>query len=312
MKYPTVLVYGGTGFLGKHLKEVMPDWIYAGRSYFTERDVRCYWPHSFPELLEEIKPDAVIHLAADVGGIKYNRENKVSIYESNVTLNTNVIKACREQEIDRVLSCLSTCAWPEKVSKYPMIEEDLFEGKPFQGHIGYASSKRMLHSHSMLLNEMGYNYSTFAPSNLYGEYDHFDDENSHFIASLITKVAQCENEGEIKLFGTGNPLRQFLYAKDLANIIPWLLDNHSSTHPLLITPDENLSIDEMAKTLIKVIDKNITIKYNAKYDGQYRKDASNMRFQENYSQKNHKTFKFTPFEEGIKKVYEYYISRRGT
>lgn len=353
-KYETVLVLGGTGFLGKNLQKVRPDWVYVGRSHFVEDGVICEgnvppwdWTNydDVYDVISGFDPDAVINLAADVGGIKYNKENQLSIFENNIMMNTNIIKACRELEIDRVLSCLSTCVFPDG-DRYPMNEDNLFKSvktehdylgqpvaecdiHPFKGHMGYGWSKRMLQMHTELAREAGYNYSTFTPSNLYGPYDHMGEDAAHFVAALIDKVTNlkeekcgclgwehptatcttCKDLSErgsgkfipLRLFGDGKPLRQFLYAPDLADIIPELLEKHNSGLPLIVAPDENLSIDEMAKIALEVVNKEAQIVYSGEHSGQYRKDCSNQKFKKMFPD-----FQFTSFREGLRKTYGWY------
>jgi len=149
------------------------------------------------------------------------------------------------------------------------------------------------------------NYSTFCPSNLYGPGDHFDSENSHFVSSLISKVAKLNDGDTLELWGTGRPLRQQLYVDDMCRIIPILLEEHNSDVPLIVAPDENLSINEMANILIKQLNKNIKIVYNNQLDGQFRKDGSNKRFLELVGD-----FKFTPFDVGVEKTIKWYLENK--
>lgn len=320
MNYSNVLVLGGTGFLGKNLQKVKPNWIYAGRTYFIEQGIKCghecdYLDYnSVYDLINGINPDAVINLVADVGGIAYNNNNQLSIFENNMLMNTNIIKACRELEIERVLSCLSTCTWPDNKPQkeegyiyepvFPMSEKHIFWGTPYEGHRGYGWSKRMLHLHTELAREAGYNYSTFAPSNLYGPYDHMGQSGAHFVAALVTKVEEAKKE--LSLYGDGKALRQFLFAPDLAKLIPVLLEQHNSGEPLIVSPEENLSIDEMAKIALKIVEKDVEIKYSGEHAGQHRKDCSNLMLKKLLNN----DFVFTSFEEGFRKTYEWYLENK--
>ena len=160
----------------------------------------------------------------------------------------------------------------------------------------------MLHIQCVSYREQyGVNYSTFCPSNLYGPDDHFDSENSHFVSSLISKVAKLNDGDTLELWGTGRPQRQQLYVDDMCRIIPILLEEHNSDVPLIVAPDENLSINEMANILIKQLNKNIKIVYNNQLDGQFRKDGSNSILKKMINNLN-----FTEFKEGIMKTYNWY------
>ena len=206
-----VIVTGGTGFLGSHLKTVKPEWKYVSSKdcdLTSQRETISYFKNE--------KPNAIIHLAARVGGIKDNIENQALFYYQNTMMNTNVLHAAHLAGVPRILSSLSTCAFPDKMWRYPFEEEDLFSGSPTETNFSYAISKRSLHAQSMAYRKQyDLNYSTFCPSNIYGPGDHFGQEASHFIAALVHKIALSQDGDTVNLWGTGLPLRQQLYIEDL-------------------------------------------------------------------------------------------------
>tara|TARA_R110002074_G_scaffold400242_1_gene595270 strand:- start:423 stop:1322 length:900 start_codon:yes stop_codon:yes gene_type:complete len=296
-----VLVTGGTGFLGKRLKKYKPNWIYLSSEMCDLEDY-----NQTEEILRDLYPDAIVHLAARVGGIKDNSENQAEFYLQNTLINTNIIQAAYSTGVSRVLSSLSTCAFPDVVAEYPFTEKDIFNGPPAKTNFSYGYTKRALHVQTLSYrNQYGLNYSTFCPSNIYGPEDHFDTDKSHFVPALISKITNAENGGEIELWGTGNPKRQQLYVDDLANIIPTLLEKHNSGIPLIIAPNENFSIREMAEIANNKIEKNIKISYNGNLDGQYRKDGSNKSFLELVGD-----YKFTSFEAGVEKTIQWYLENK--
>jgi len=296
-----VLVTGGSGFLGRRLQKYKSEWNYVSSTQYNL--INSY---DCERMFSDFKPDAVVHLAARVGGIKENFENQAEFFYQNVMMNTNIIHAAHQAEIPRVLSALSTCAFPDKMPTYPFNEFDLLRGPPAETNLSYGYAKRMLHIQCVSYREQyGVNYSTFCPSNLYGPDDHFDSENSHFVSSLISKVAKLNDGDTLELWGTGRPLRQQLYVDDMCRIIPILLEEHNSDVPLIVAPDENLSINEMANILIKQLNKNIKIVYNNQLDGQFRKDGSNKRFLELVGD-----FKFTPFDVGVEKTIKWYLENK--
>mgnify|MGYP003110620400 CR=1 FL=1 len=293
-----VLVTGGSGFVGSRLKLYKPDWLYVSSSDYSLLDAS-----EVSSMFKETKPDAVVHLAARVGGIKDNSENQVEFFEQNTLINMNVIRGAYDFKVPRVLSSLSTCAFPDHLKQYPFWEEDMFDGAPAETNFSYGYAKRMLHVLSLSYRKQhGMNYSTFCPSNIYGPHDHFDTDKSHFIPSLISKVSKTKDYGVVELWGTGKPLRQQLYVDDLCKIIPILLDKHNTGLPLIVAPDENLSIGHMAEILVSQLNKNIKIVYNNQLDGQFRKDGWNGRLK----QMLEKDFEFTKFEDGILKTYNWY------
>lgn len=296
MKYENVLVTGGSGFLGKRLKKYNPNWTYLSSK---ECDLTNY--DQTHQILKKYKPDAILHLAAKVGGIKENIEKQGEFIYKNVSINTNILEAARQNNITRVLSSLSTCAFPDVVNNYPFTEEDLFSGKPAETNLSYGYAKRLLHVQSVSYRKQyGLNYSTFCPSNIYGPEDHFDSESSHFVASLVSKIVKARENDTLEFWGDGSPLRQQLFVDDLCDLIPTLLEIHNSDIPLIIAPDENLSIKQMIEKSLSTLDKNVIIHFNGKMNGQYRKDGSNKRLL------MLKNYNFTSFEEGIKETIKYY------
>ena len=210
-----ILVTGGSGMVGKHLKEILPDAIYISSKDGDLRDpVFVRW------LLSSYTPDVVIHLAARVGGIKDNISKPVDYFNDNILINTNVLKYSHEYNVKRFIGILSTCIYPSVVNKYPMTEEDLFLGPPPKTNFTYAYSKRCLAVAIDAYNKQyntKYNYLTAC--NLYSEHDDFNNlDKMHFITSLLYKIKNCK-DNQINLLGTGNPLRQFMYAGDLAQVI---------------------------------------------------------------------------------------------
>ena len=292
-----VLVTGGSGFIGKRLKKYRPEWVYvSSKDYDLSNSEEC------KKMYAHYSPDAVVHLAGCVGGIKDNTDRQAEFYYNNIMINTNVVHQAYAAGVERVLSSLSTCCFPDKVDKYPFCEKDLFSGPPAMSNLSYAFAKRGLYVQSKSYREQyGVNYSCFCPSNVYGPSDNFSDDSSHFVPALIKKVSNVSPAGTVELWGDGTAMRQQLYVDDLVQIIPVLLENHNTDEPLIVSPNENLTIDEMAKCLIEQVDKDIKIVYNNFLPGQHRKDGSNKELLKKIDD-----FKFTPFKEGIKKTYEWY------
>ena len=296
-KYHKVLVTGGSGFVGSRLKYQRPEWI-----YLSSKDCDLTKYRDVLELFESETPDAVLHLANKVRGIKENSTKQAEFYDINTFINTNVLRAANESGVNRVLSCLSTCTFPDTVKEYPMIEEDILSGPPAKTNFTYGYTKRALYVQTNAYrHQHGVNYSTFCPSNIYGPNDNFDLESSHFVPAMIRKIDEAKDGDTVEFWGTGTPLRQQLYVDDLVKIIPFLLQNHNTDIPLIVSPNENLSIKEMVEIFLNKTSKDVKIVFNNQLDGQYRKDGSNKKFKELYGD-----FEFTKFEYGILKTYEWY------
>jgi len=296
-----ILITGGTSMVGKHLKKNIPEGIFLSSK---DCDLEDY--NQIFNLIKDVKPEIVIHLAAKVGGVMDNINNPVDFFEKNIYINSNILKACFKNDIFTFIGVLSTCVYPDKVAdnKYPMKESLLHEGPPTQTNFSYGYAKRCLAVQCEAYNKQyKTNYSNLIPCNLYSEYDHFTTNKAHFLSSLINKVihAKKNNLTSIDLMGTGAPLRQFMYSKDLADAIKLTL---KESEPFIynICPKENLSIKEISKIALKSLDaENIKINWDpTKPDGQYRKDADCSKFLSKYPE-----FQFTPLEKGIKQTYKH-------
>ena len=294
MKHSKVLVTGGSGLVGKYLKKILPDATYISSKDCDLRDQRQVY-----DLFEAIKPTSVIHLAAKVGGIKDNIAKPAEYFEDNVLMNTNLLKISYEYGIKQFIGILSTCIYPDKVENYPMKEEDMFLGPPTPTNFSYGYAKRSLAVQIDAYNKQyGTHYNYLIPCNLYGEFDNFENENKmHFLTALLYKIKNSQNN-QIGLLGTGKPLRQFMYAKDFAEVIKQTLENNI-TESFNVAPNENLSINDMALEAISAINPSLKIKYsNPELDGQYRKDVDNSKFQSIFP-----NFRFTPLKEGLLRTY---------
>ena len=296
-----VLVTGGSGFVGKRLQLVKPDWV-----YISSKDYDLMSLSDCDRMFKDIKPDAVIHLAGQVGGIKANDNRPADFYYMNITMNTNVVQKAYENGVKRLLASLSTCTFPDVVETYPLTEEDIFNGPPAATNISYGYAKRSLLIQVLAYRKQyGLDYSSFCPSNLYGPGDNFDLNTSHFVPAMIRKFSEAKDGDTVEVWGTGKPLRQQLYVDDLAQIIPKLLDNHHSEVPLIVAPHENLSIEEMVSIIQKKSEKKCNIFYNNKLDGQFRKDGSNKKLIELIGD-----YEFIKFEKGLEQTYEWYESNQ--
>lgn len=298
MKYKRVLCTGGSGMVGQSLKKIMPDAI-----YLSSKQCDLTEEKSVKAMLNYHEPDAIIHLAAKVGGIIDNINKPAEYYTDNVLMNTLLVENARKHGITRFIGILSTCIYPDIQDNYPMYEEELHDGPPTPTNFSYGYAKRSLAVQIDAYNKQyGTNYQYLIPCNLYGEFDKYGD-NSHFIAALIKKIHYAKKNGDDKivLFGTGKPLRQFMHSDDLANVIYSCLENDIYTN-MNVATKENLSIKEMAEIALKACGaEGLTIQFDSTYpDGQFRKDVSIGKLE-----KAIPDFKAINLYDGIKSTYEY-------
>lgn len=292
-----IIVTGGSGMVGRSLKDIMPDAIYLSSKEYdltNQMDVR--------DMLRYHEPTHIIHLAAKVGGIIDNINKPADYFTENVLMNTILMDESYKFGVTRFISILSSCIYPDIMGVYPMKEEVLHYGPPTPTNFSYAYAKRCVEVQTTAYNnQYGTKYQYLTPCNLYGEYDKWG-ENSHFIAALIKKIiiAKQQNKDSILLFGTGNPLRQFMHSNDLAYVIKKCIDDDIYTNMNVATP-EILSIHQMAEIALKACDaEHLKIIYDStKPDGQYRKDISIEKLK-----KSIPSFKPISLLNGIKQTYD--------
>jgi GDP-L-fucose synthase len=298
-----LLVTGGSGLVGSALQKIYPEAIYVSSKDYNltkEKEVKA--------MFEKHKPTKVIHLAAKVGGIIKNINFPADLLYQNVLMNTFVVHYAYKYDVEKLIGVLSNCSYPDIAKIYPMNEEYFYDGLPQSTNFAYAYSKRVLGVQiESYRKQYGCNFLSVIPCNLYGPYDNFDKNQSHFVAALIRKIheAKTSNNKTIQLFGTGKPLRQYLFSEDLAKILIILIEKYDWEGPVNIAPkNENPSIKEIAEIALKAIDtKDIKIVFDNKSpDGQYRKDISIEKLAGIIGD-----FKFTSLFEGIKKTYGWYL-----
>lgn len=305
-----VLVTGGSGLVGSAIKRVVKE----SKLLFVEKQVDFVFTSSkdynlellkdCQEMFDDIKPKYVIHLAACVGGLFKNMNNKVKMFEKNMMINYNVIKCCHDFGVNKTICCLSTCIFPDNI-KYPINEEDLFRGPPHNSNDAYAYAKRMIEVQSQAYrDDFGDNFISIIPTNIYGPNDNFSLENGHVVPSLIHNCYLAKQNSDVfTVRGTGKPLRQFLYSDDLAKIILKILFGYTGNDSIIISPTEEYSIGELAETIISAVGYDKPLKYDSSYsDGQFKKTADNsklMSFLED-------GFEFTSLKDGLKETIEWF------
>jgi len=294
-----ILVTGGSGLVGKHLQDILPDAIYISSKDYDLTDLQ-----QVRDMMNKYKPNSVIHLAARVGGIVDNINYPVDYLEENVLMNTNVLKASHEFNVEKVIAILSTCIYPDVVDTYPMREEDLFNGPPTETNFSYGFAKRCMAAHiNSYRKQYDKKWSYLIPCNLYGEYDKYEEHHSHFVSALIKKIYEAKDS--IELWGTGKPLRQFMYGGDLARVIKYMIDE-DVVGSFNVAPEWVHSINDLAEIGKKAcLKEKLVVNYDStKPDGQFRKDVDSSKLLSVL-----KDFEFTSLEKGIKKVYDKFSQR---
>jgi GDP-L-fucose synthase len=244
----SVVVTGGAGFLGKPTVRSLEDLgavVTVTRS--SEHDLRdraaCF------DALRGAQ--VVFHLAANVGGIGYNRRNPGPLAHDNTAMGLNVFEASRELKVEKLVAACSVCAYP-KFTPVPFKEDDIWDGYPEESNAPYGIAKKML----LVLSDAyrrDYGLDSCAPvmANLYGPDDNFDLEDSHVIAAMIHKYVSAvdEDQDTVTLWGTGEPSREFLYVNDAARALILCAEHYDSSDPVNIGNGTETRIRDLAETI---------------------------------------------------------------
>jgi len=290
-----VLVTGGYGMVGSAMESQIK---------LSRETCDLTNPKQTEKLFQIIKPDGVIHCAGKVGGIGGNSNYKGEYFYDNLMINTNVIEAARKAGVKNLVAFLSTCVFPDKV-KYPLTVDQIQLGEPHESNYPYAYAKRMADVQIRAYREQyGINYTSIIPSNIYGPNDNFSLEHGHVMPMLIHKLYLAkQNKTDFVVWGSGKPLREFIYSKDIAKIAEWALFNYEGTDPLIISGDEEISIKDLVGLLVDEFKfKGKVIFDKTKPDGQLRKPSDNSKIKELLPD-----FEYTPFEQGIKETVNWFI-----
>tara|TARA_B100001093_G_C26650964_1_gene937469 strand:- start:34 stop:969 length:936 start_codon:yes stop_codon:yes gene_type:complete len=294
-----ILVTGGTGLVGKNLQDISVTNTKFEFIFLSSKDCDlCDFKQTYA-IFDKIKPNYVIHLAAYVGGLFKNMNENINMYEKNTLINLNVLKCSHIFNVTKLVSCLSTCIFPDKTT-YPINETMLHNGPPHASNSGYAYAKRMLEIQSKLYQEQ-YNkdFICVIPTNIYGKYDNYNLTDGHVIPALIHKcfIAKINNT-KFLIKGTGNPLRQFIYAEDLAKLLLWVLESYKKRDTIIlsVSEKEEVSIKYVANLIAKCYNYENMIEFDSNYsDGQYKKTADNSKLMN-----LNPNFEFTSIDSGIK------------
>ena len=243
-----VVVTGGTGFLGahvaRHLEGEGADVVAIGSADYDLRDRAAS-----SAMLHELRPDAVIHLAAIVGGIGANQAEPGRFFYENALMGIELLEACRVARVQKVVIAGTVCAYPKVVS-LPFEEDDIWSGYPEETNAPYGLAKRMLLVQAQAYRQQyGCNFVYLLPTNLYGPGDHADLETSHVIPAMIRKFSTARDVGApmVELWGDGSPTRDFLHVDDAARAFGLALAHYDGPEPINVGSGQEISIRELAE-----------------------------------------------------------------
>jgi len=308
-----VMVTGGSGLVGAGINTYVQEnpkpnekWI-----FLSSKDGDLRVRSETDAIFEKYKPTHVIHLAAKVGGLFANMAQKVEFYRENVLINDNIMENCRIHKVQKLVSFLSTCIFPDKTS-YPIDETMLHDGPPHPSNEGYAYAKRLIDTlNRAYAEEYGCNFTSIIPTNIYGPHDNFSIQNGHVIPGLIHKCYLAKkNDTPFTIWGSGTPLRQFIYSIDLAELTVWTMRDYHSPEPITLSVDEEaeVSIKDVALAVVKAMKFEGEVIFDTdKADGQFKKTACNKKLRS-----YRPDYQFTSIEDGIQKAVDWFVENYET
>jgi len=304
----TVLVTGGSGFLGSHL---VPRFRAIEGCRVVAPDEAAYdlvAPDAAARMLEAADPDVIVHLAAVVGGIGANRVNPGRFFYENLMMGVHLIEALRQRGRGRIVIAGTICAYP-KHTPVPFLEENLWNGYPEETNAPYGVAKKALLVMAEAYREQyGLEYAYVLPVNLYGPNDHFDLETSHVIPALIRKCVEAADRGdeEVEVWGTGKATREFLYVEDCAEALVLAASRPSPPGPVNLGAGFEISIKDLVALIARECGFTGRLRFDpSRPDGQPRRCLDTTRAEEVYGWKAQ-----TGLEEGIRRTVSWYRANR--
>lgn len=269
-----VIVTGGAGFLGSFVVEKLEargaKEIIVPRS----REYDLVDGEAVRRLLADAKPDLVIHLAAQVGGIGANRDNPGRFFYENAMMGIQLIHESWKAGVSKFVAAGTICAYP-KFTPVPFKEDAIWDGYPEETNAPYGIAKKILSVQSAAYREQyGFNSCVVYPVNLYGPRDNFDLHTSHVIPAMLRKFHEAKERGDskVELWGDGSPTREFFYVEDCAEGLIRTAESYESSEPMNLGSGEEVSIKDLAETVQRLVGFSGEIVWNTdKPNGQPRR-----------------------------------------
>lgn len=307
-----IVITGGAGFLGQHLQRrlfargVTPQQILIPliEDYDLTKEADCI------RMYDALRPDVVLHLAAEVGGIGANRQNPGRFFYANMAMGLHLIEQARIRKLKKFVQVGTICAYP-KFTPVPFKEEDLWNGYPEETNAPYGVAKKallvMLQGYRQ---QYGLNGIYLLPVNLYGPGDNFSPSSSHVIPALIKKCVDAIDAGKdyIECWGTGSASREFIYASDAAEGIVLATEKYDGAEPVNIGAGFEITIKDLVEKIARLTGFAGKIIWDpTQPDGQPRRCLDTSRAYREFGFKA-----TTDFDAGLTTTIEWYRANRST
>jgi GDP-L-fucose synthase len=247
----TIVVTGATGFLGRHLMPILVQRYPAARVvWLSSADYDLMDLGKVRQMLGEIEPDVVIHLAAYSGGIGANRTYPADFYYRNTILTAHMFDAAARIGLRKLIYPMGGCSYPQSATS-PIVEEAMWDGFPQPDSAGYSAAKKMgIVAGQSYRSQYGLESAVIVPGNLYGEYDNFREEESHVVPAMIRRYVEATRASRpsVTMWGTGRAERDFVYAGDVAAMIPFFVE-HDVPGPINLSAGVATTIRQLAEMI---------------------------------------------------------------
>ena len=299
-----ILVLGSNGLVGSSLVRRFTNDNKYEVIESTRKSTNLFNFEETKVLIEKVKPDLIINAAAKVGGIQANNTLGTEFILENLKININLLEACIPFNEITIINLGSSCIYPLE-AKNPIKETSFMDGKLEPTNSPYAMAKlTAIEMGKSLKKDHGHQILNLMPTNLYGPNDSFSEDHSHVIPGIIRRIhkSKINNESEFQLWGTGKPLREFLYVDDLAEAIQFIIENDINDDLLNVGSGEEISIYELSLLIKKILNyEGKIILDQTKPDGNPRKllDSSKLNSY-GWSAK-------TSLRDGLKTTYRWYL-----